>query len=342
MAKRRLTQRQAQRIRMIQERRLQRAKKQQEKREAAIDDTLLGAEQTGLVVAQHGVNLTVEDGRGQPHFCLARQNLGPIVCGDQVVWQMLGGAGEGVVVALMPRHTILARPDARGHMRPAAANIDCIMVMVAAAQPELSEDLVNRYLVAAEFLQIPPVIVVNKIDLLDAAQRLALDQRLASYPAIGYRLLPLSTKTGVGIEAVVDRLRNRTSVLVGQSGVGKSSLAKVLLPQRDIRIRPLGPHQRFGRHTTSTAVLYRLPQGGALIDSPGVRQFRLGNIAPTDLERGFTEFGRYLGRCRFNDCRHDREPDCAVRAAAAAGWISAGRLESYLRLRAALEEAGKR
>jgi ribosome biogenesis GTPase len=205
-------------------------------------------------------------------------------------------------------------------------------MIVAAPEPVLEPFLIDKYTVAAELANATPVLVINKADLLDAAARRELDSRLADYVDSGYAVVYTSARQNRGLEQLAERLTGKTSILVGQSGVGKSSLVKRLLPELDIAIGRLSAASGQGRHTTTTTTLYHLPHGGDLIDSPGVRDFHLGQVDPDALAAGFREFRPHLGHCRFNNCRHVSEPDCAVIAAAGKGAISPRRLESYRRL----------
>ena len=221
--------------------------------------------------------------------------------------------------------------------RPLAANIDQIMI-VAAPEPVPEPFLIDKYTVAAELAETKPVLVINKADLLDAAARSELKSTLADYVNAGYPVIYTSARENTGLEQLADRLAGKASILVGQSGVGKSSLIKRLLPELDIAIGRLSAASGQGRHTTTTTTLYHLPHGGDLIDSPGVRDFRLGQVDADALAAGFREFRPHLGHCRFNNCRHVSEPDCAIIAAATQGEISARRLDSYRRL---LETGGR-
>ncbi len=257
------------------------------------------------------------------------------MCGDRVQWQP-ASPGEGVVTGRLPRRSLLARPQPRGGTRPLAANLDRIVVM-AALRPAPDQFLIDRYLVAAESIEIRPLIVLNKADLVDAEERADLAERFATYTRIGYELLITSAKSEEGIERLEEMLTGHASILVGQSGVGKSSLAKVLLPERDIRIGELTETQH-GRHTTSTAILYHLPFGGDLIDSPGVRDFAVWHIDPGHVAHAFVELRGLLGQCRFSDCSHTVEPGCAVREAVERGAIDARRYESYRRILADAED----
>ena len=335
MAGRRLTQRQRERIGRLQERRRGLADQGMEN----LDGAGLGPAQTGLVIANHGQTLIVEAGNGQLQRCAARQNLGRLACGDRVVWQA-SSTGDGVVVAVDERRSLLTRPDYNGQPRPVAANLDAVAVVLA-PMPEPSEYLIDRYLIAIAAIDVQGLLVLNKLDLLGASALVALTGRLEPYRRIGYPLLLTSSHTTHGLDELRDWLRGRVSLLVGQSGVGKSSLIKSLLPDREIRIQAVSQVTGHGTHTTSGSTLYHLPDGGDLIDTPGVRSFELGEISPSDLDRGFTDVAPYLGRCRFSDCRHETEPDCALRAAVECGEIAPRRLDSYRQLRAASDAAAR-
>jgi ribosome biogenesis GTPase len=329
MAGRRLSRRQRECIGRLQERRRTLAGQEM----ASLDGAGLGPVQTGRVIAHHGQTVIVEAGDGQLRRCAARQNLGRLACGDQIVWQA-SGTGDGVVVAVGERRSLLTRPDYNGQPRPVAANLDTVVVVLAPA-PEPSEYLIDRYLIAIAAIDVQGLLVLNKLDLLDAPARAALIERLEPYRRIGYPLLLTSSHTAHGLDELRAWLRGRVSLLAGQSGVGKSSLIKALLPDREIRIQAVSQVTGHGTHTTSGSTLYHLPDGGDLIDTPGVRSFELGAIRPGDLDRGFTDIAPYLGRCRFSDCRHETEPDCALRDAVERGEIAPRRLDSYRQLRAA-------
>jgi len=284
----------------------------------------------GLVLVNYGKAVLVEDDAGCLYRCSTRRNLLQVVSGDRVAWEPVG-ATDGVINAVEPRHTVLQRADSANRTRALAANIDQILI-VAAPQPAHDAFLIDRYLVAAELAGATPLVVVNKADLLDPQSADAPGDALREYAAIGYGTLLTSVREDSGIDKLAQALANRTSILVGQSGVGKSSLINRLLPELDIQIGKLSDASGQGRHTTTATTLYHLPQGGNLIDSPGVRDFRLGETAPADLARGFREFRPYLGLCRFQDCRHLSEPGCAVKAAMRKGVISERRLTSYTQL----------
>ncbi len=335
MAPRRLTRHQRERISKIQEDRRRRAAQRSNRQaDMLLSQSGLGPERHGLVIANYGPTLIIEDERHGFNRCAVRQNLGTLVCGDSVIWQP-SGEREGVVIAAEARQSLLTRPDYSGRSKPVAANLDQIAVVVA-PRPGLNESLIDRYLIASASIDIPPLLVLNKIDLLDKHTLGVLEQRLSPYRRIGYSLLYASTRSAHGLDELRSRLRDRTSILVGQSGVGKSSLIRALLPDQQIRIKALSEATGLGTHTTTTAMLYHLPCGGDLIDSPGVRSFELEDLEIRDLERGFLEFAPYLGRCKFSNCSHTVEPECALLAAVRRGDIDSRRLASYQQIKRSL------
>ncbi|HKK22831.1 MAG TPA: ribosome small subunit-dependent GTPase A, partial [Pseudohaliea sp.] len=267
MTKRRLTRQQAWRIEKIQAERARRARRREE---AAGEDTGLGPEIEGVVIAHYGSQLEVEadDTPGRTLRCHLRANLEGLVTGDRVVFR--AGEPTGVAVARLPRRSLLSRPDARGEPRPVAANIDRVAIVIA-PQPQPHRNLIDRYLVATEAMGAEALLVVNKADLLTGDAAAAMAALLAPYEALGYPVLQTSREQAPATLGAA--LRGHTSVLVGQSGVGKTSLVNALLPGLDRRTGELSGAGRKGRHTTTTAELHHLPRGGKLIDSPGIREF---------------------------------------------------------------------
>lgn len=324
MARRRLSERQLERIAGQQERRRARVEARAEAALADADDQ----PRAGRVVVRHGANLAVEDDGGAVFHCVSRQNLGHLVCGDRVIWQPTGDQ-VGVVTALLPRTTVLSRPDFAGRDKPLAANLT-LFVIVIAPRPAPVGHLLDQYLVSAELIGVAALIAVTKMDLLpDPDARAAFLGGLDTYARIGYPLLPLSIHEDPLATALRDRLDGHTTILLGQSGVGKSSLVKALLPDQAVQIGRLSQATGLGRHTTSAATCYRVGANASLIDSPGVRSFRLGPLDRDTLARGFREFAPWLGKCRFTDCAHLHEPDCALRAAVTTGLIPSERLATF-------------
>lgn len=283
----------------------------------------------GVVVARLGRQADVEDATA-PHAlvrCHIRANIESLVAGDRVAWCAEGDAG--VVLAVENRSSVLQRPDAQGRLRPLAANLDHIVVVLA-PEPQPHPTLLDRYLVAAEDAGIAATILLNKSDLHETCAAIA--PLLAPYTVIGYPVLHASARASGGLDALHAALAGHTTAFVGQSGVGKSSLIATLLPDADLRIGRLSTAEAKGRHTTTTARLYHLPQGGVLIDSPGIRDFSLAFLDAARTARGFREFRPFLGSCRFRNCVHRDEPGCALREAVARAAVGEARYRSYLQI----------
>lgn len=327
MAKRRLTRRQQWRINKVQQEREKRAHKHEGQIEESLSHGELGSEQHGLVIAHYGSQVDVEADDGSLHRCRLRTNLNQIVTGDQVIWRPAIDQG-GVIVATTQRCSELSRPDSRGNLRPVAANIDLIFLVIA-SQPRTPFGLIDRYLVAAENINIRPIILINKADLLSGDDADWANEISNIYQPIGYSLVTTSTQTEADLNTLKAALQGHTSIFVGQSGVGKTSLVNRLLPDADARVGPLSETSGKGMHTTTTAQLFHLPAGGNLIDSPGIREFGLGHIDQQQLMAGFIEFQPYLGHCKFRDCQHLHEPQCAIQQAVAEGKISSRRFSSF-------------
>lgn len=329
MSKRKLTRRQAWRIEKIQGERSARAARRDDSAEQQLGENELGPEQHGLIITHHGTQVLVEATEGtsvgQHKRCHFRSNLGSLVTGDRVVWR--DGNPYGVVVAVLPRASALCRPDPYGELKTVAANIDRIIVVIA-PNPEPHANLVDRYLVAAEAIGIEPVILINKSDCIDDDNRSKINGLEKLYQGLGYTVLRVSTKTGEGISGLTRYLADFTSVFVGQSGVGKSSLVNALLPGSNLRVGDLSEKQQ-GTHTTTSARLLHFPGGGDLIDSPGIREFGLWHMEPEQVLEGFIEFRPFIGYCKFRDCSHRHEPGCAILEALASGRISEQRMGSY-------------
>jgi ribosome biogenesis GTPase len=289
-------------------------------------DRLLSAQ----VVAAFGRQYLVRLADGSEIACLTRGKKSEVACGDVVEVRRtadpsteLRTGAQAVIERIAPRRSLLHRSDAFRE-KLIAANVTQIIIVVA-AEPSFSDELLARCLVAAYDQKLDVLIVLNKCDLLDAAA--AARKRLIPYTAIGYRVLELSAKQDVS--ALPPFLHGHTSVLVGQSGMGKSTLINALLPDAQAATREISAALDSGKHTTTHARLYRIDETSSLIDCPGVQAFGLHHLSFGGIEQGFVEFAQYLGQCRFHDCRHVHEPGCALRDAVAAGKIDARRLELF-------------
>lgn len=301
-------------------------KKQSYHKTAKLD----GTEHEGLLVTTFGAHAEVEDENGTLIRCHIRKNCDPVITGDRVYWTPEQETNTGIIVGHLPRKTLLYRPEGAHKQKLIAANLDAIII-VSAPPPILSVDMIDRYLVAAETLKIQPIIVINKIDLLDTAQKNALAEQLAIYQKIGYLLIYSSAYTQDGLAELSHFLQEKTCVLVGASGVGKSSIIAALTTLSTIRIGETSANG-LGKHTTTNTHLYHLPEGGNLIDSPGVREFGLWHIDKNDLLAGFVDFRPFFNHCKFRNCQHEQEPDCAVQNALESGELDARRYESYLKI----------
>lgn len=288
------------------------------------------AEQLGLVVSYFGNSVAVEADDGQVFPCHLHRNQTLPVVGDRVRWQWDENSKTGTINGIEQRTSVLERGDSKGNMKPLAANVDSL-VIVMAPPPIFSEYLVDRYLIAAELLNIKPIIVVNKADLLGEDEKKTVQARLCPYQAIPYPVILSSVVMSGGLTQLNDFLAKKTVVLVGPSGVGKSSIIAVLGEDRDIKIGDVS-RKGAGKHTTTATRLYHMPHGGQLIDSPGVREFNLWPVSRQDVLRGFKEFKQYTLDCRFRNCQHTVEPGCGVQQALADGKISAARFASYQEL----------
>jgi len=339
MAKRNLSQRQKNRIQSIQEQRRERAIVKKSVSDEELENlTQLGPEIRGTVITNFGAQVDIEgldEGYKQTIYrCHIRANLVPLITGDTVIWRY--AEPHGVIVARESRHSELLRPDAHGKLRPVAANVDRIAI-VFAAKPTPYSNLIDRYLVAAEAQHIQPILVLNKTDMLDNGAHPEVEQLLSDYSSIGYDILMVSVKTGAGLAELKQYLAKYTSIFVGQSGVGKSSLINELQPEAQILVGALSVGKEKGTHTTTASRLFHLADGGDLIDSPGIREFSLTNLTPEQIINGFVEFRPFLGHCKFRDCQHRVELGCALLQAAKEGKILASRLENYRSILASLE-----
>ncbi len=339
MTKRKLTQNQQRRIQSNNDKTLSRHQRNN-KKDIDWQDEMLGETQDGVVVTRYAMHADVEDMRGEIFRCNLRRTIANVVVGDRVVWRQghekLQGI-SGVIEAVKPRKNELSRPDYYDGLKVMAANIDRIII-VSSVLPALSLNIIDRYLVICETAAIPAVIVLNKTDLLSEEERQQAQRQLDIYSAIGYQTLMISAQSGKNMEKLTALLAQGTSIFVGQSGVGKSSLINHILPDVNAQIGAISETSGLGQHTTTSSRLYHLPQGGDLIDSPGIREFGLWHLEAEQITKGYREFQPYLGTCKFRDCKHLHDPECALREAVEQGKIHSLRFENYHRLLNGREE----
>lgn len=328
----------------------------------AVDESLW---QRGVVSSVHGLVNRVEDGQGRTWDCTVRRVLrtllieqrAPVTCGDRVWFsdqsRLHDGALVGVIERVDPRSTVLSRRDSRGRQHAIVVNADQLLIVASVARPRLKPHLIDRYLVAAGKGNLRPVICFHKWDLAAEyelrggleeddesgdALEMTLDSVVEEFERLGYRCLRTSivgadgsTDRKTGLEELKSELAGRTTVLAGQSGVGKSSLINALQPGLNLAVQEVSDENEKGRHTTAHARLLRLDFGGYVVDTPGIRQFDLWAVEPGELEAYFIEFAPLVPQCRFNDCHHRDEEGCAIAAAVRSGRISKRRYLSYLK-----------
>ena len=287
----------------------------------------------GLVLCRFARHAEIEHINGERIHCAIRPTIETLVAGDKVVWQAAGD-NQGVVLSCYPRHSVLARINQRGEQKPVAANITQLIIVLAAL-PEIHWPLLDSYLIMADLLSLHALIVMNKTDLPCEADKQRLHE---DYQALGYDVLLISSQNGQGMDQLANHLNHHTSVFVGQSGVGKSSLIRCILPHEEIATAAISIQSELGKHTTSNSRYYHLPGGGALIDSPGVREFNLWDISFNSLAKAYREFKPLLGHCKFRDCNHLDTPNCAIVNAVRAGLISNRRYDNFIKLRQTLKQ----
>jgi len=316
-----LTRRQKWRIEKVQSEKISRANNASIKAESIIEK---GTEELqGLVITRYGQRQLVESNNGGLFQATGRQNIGLSVAGDRVLFQKVEG-DEGVVTAIYPRKTELKRQD-----RLIAANIDQLWLVVA-IEPHYQFELIDRYLIMAENSNLPINIIVNKIELSNNDNKLYND--FSHYIDLGYDVHFLSVKNKTNLEKLKKSLVDRSHIFLGQSGVGKSSLINSLIPDLDLRVNEISTKSKLGKHTTTNTTIYHIPSGGDLIDSPGIREFQLDDLTEKQIVNGFREFKSLIGKCRFRNCQHINEPNCAIKKAIESGNINSSRYESYLNI----------
>lgn len=298
------------------------------------EESLLEPEQ-GIVISRFGQQVDIADENFETIRCFLRKSNEVPVVGDRAWFRRQKELPTGVLVELEPRHSLLKRPTPHHGVKPVAANIDLIALLLA-PEPAFSEVLLDRYLVAAQSSELPVWIIINKWDTVDDSQKDTITNRLKLYQDLGYPVYPISSKTGEGVEALVNDLTGKQLLLAGQSGVGKSTLIGYLFPNMEIATGEVSSTSGLGTHTTTASRLYRLDSGAGretyLVDSPGVREFGLWHLEDHDIKQGFVEISEIGEQCKFRDCKHLNEPGCAVLAAAKSGAIAASRLKNYQHL----------
>ena len=282
--------------------------------------------QDGLVIRRFGKHAEIRSEDGLHLHCMLRPHLTDVVAGDHIAYSRTDEA-SGIITRVFPRRTELARITRRGVKKTVAANISQLAIVIA-TEPLVSWYLLDSYLVMAELLAIKACIVFNKVDVTPWTQYAELER---IYAPLGYPLVLTSTRKAAGTQALSHQLAQETTVFVGQSGVGKSSLINWLLPHRSA-IETGELSNALGRHTTSSSTWYAIPSGGALIDSPGLREFNLTHLGIQPIVEGFREFKPLLGQCKFRNCEHLTSPGCAILAAINKQYISPSRHQSYARM----------
>lgn len=357
MAKRRLSKQQQRRIAENQKSKIE---KDQLKSGLATDnETDETNSQTARVISHHGRQLFAETESLERVKCKIRQNLGDIACGDYIVIQQEtdpGGLQQNVVVAIKERSNMLVKTGFAGAIKPVAANIDQV-VIVTSLKPKPNPYLIDRYLAATENLPSKALIIINKIDLLDGIEQeqeskkqesekqasekpeskkhelqKLVDDLTALYQSIGYRVICASMEKNIGIAEISEALGSATSILVGLSGVGKSSIVKKILPLEEIKIGETSTATGEGKHTTTVSAFYHLDNDGIIIDSPGVRDFTPSSDSIEEITNGFIDVRKFNGACKFTNCSHTNEPGCAMKQAVSDGHLNTLRFKNYLRM----------
>jgi len=314
-----LTRKQKWRIDKVQSEKIARADKIASKLESQVQDD--ETEYQGRVITRYGQRQLVEDENGKVFQSVSRQNIGFSVAGDRVLFQKTKH-DDAIVTAIFPRDSELKRQD-----KLIAANIDQLWLVVA-IEPHYEFELIDRYLIMAENSKLPIGIIVNKIELSENEAF----RDFQHYQSLGYDVHFISVKKQMNLDFLKEQLVNKSHIFLGQSGVGKSSLINSLIPDLELRVNEISSKSKLGKHTTTNTTIYHIPSGGDLIDSPGVREFQLENLTEVEIINGFREFKALSGECRFRDCKHINEPNCAVKKALENGKVNKNRYRSYLNI----------
>lgn len=290
----------------------------------------------GRVLAVHGLRCVVQADDGREFRCATRRvlknlstDLRHVVVAGDVVYFRPEATGDSLIERIEPRQHILSRTS-KGRQHILVANVDQLVIVTSAAEPNLKPNLIDRFLVEGERMRIEPILCINKIDLVDPAD---LQPIAGVYGQMGYRVLLVSATTGLGMEPLRRLLKGKESVVAGQSGVGKSSLLNAIEPELGLKIGEVSRENQKGKHTTTVAKLIPLRMGGFVVDTPGIRQFQLWDIVPEEVAGYYRDIRPYASLCHFPDCTHTHEANCAVKDAVADGKLDARRYESYCHLR---------
>ncbi len=289
----------------------------------------------GRVLSVHGLTSNVEAEDGIIFKCATRRLLKTlsttqrhvVSAGDFVLFRQAAG-NEGSIERIEPRKTVLSRAT-RGRQQIIVTNVDQLLIVGSAAEPYLKPNLIDRFLISAHKAALRPLVCINKIDLVDPA---SLAPLVGVYSQMGYRVLLVSAATGFGIDRLRRAMAGCASVVAGQSGVGKSSLLNAVDPGLKLRVSAVSSETQKGRHTTTTARLLPLASGGYVVDTPGIRQFQLWDVIPAEVAGYFRDLRSYINHCKFPNCTHTHESDCAVKNAVADGRLDLRRYESYCQL----------
>lgn len=304
---------------------------------ATFDNDAFSEAEPAVVISRFGQHAEIRTTDNCFIRAQIRRTIDSLVTGDQVVVRRSRTSEDAIIEGVQPRQSQLTRPDPYDGVKIVAANIDQICI-VSSHLPTLSTQLIDRYLIASEDTDITPIIIITKVDLLDDQQWSDIQVTLSIYQALGYQAFMVSAVTHVGLTELNAILTNKNSILVGQSGVGKSSLINALEPAAQLEAGHLSKHSNLGRHTTTASKLLFLSQGGCIVDSPGIREFGLWHLDPQRITSCYPEFRPYLGQCKFKDCKHHHDPGCAIKEAVACGHIAHLRYENYLKIIASMAE----
>ncbi|WP_254509621.1 ribosome small subunit-dependent GTPase A [Anatilimnocola floriformis] len=293
------------------------------------------AARLGRVLSVHGLVSIVQAPDGRLFQCSTRGVLKSlstdlrhvVIAGDQVIFTP-GSGDEGVIERIEARRSIVSRTS-RNRQHAIVANVDQLLIVSSAAEPGLKPNLIDRLLVEAERMQIQPVICINKVDLIDPAD---LQPLAGVFGQMGYEVLLISAKLGIGIDRLRRLVKGKESVVAGQSGVGKSSILNAIEPGLELKVGRVSAENEKGRHTTTVAKLIPLEAGGYVVDTPGIRQFQLWDVVPEEVAGFYRDIRPYVSHCRFANCTHQHEADCAVKDAVADGKLDVRRYESYCHL----------